>query len=95
MNQKRKFKSDKSNPTYLHEVQVQSGSKHYTLRKGQLVSVHRRPGLIAGKYEFCYAEYDSVGLRLVVEGPVARERRSRSIRQADIKAVHIKSEARS
>jgi hypothetical protein len=94
VNQKKKFKTDVPNPTYLHEVKVTSGSKTYTLRKGQLVSVHRRPGLIAGKYEFLYADQDSQGLRLVVEGPVARERRYRSIRESDVKQVHIKTEAR-
>lgn len=94
MNQKKPFKTDAPAPEYLHEVKIRSGSKTYTLRKGQWLSVHRRPGLIAGKYEFLYAQQDNAGLRLVIEGPISRERRYRSIREADVKAIHVKTSAR-
>lgn len=96
MNKKRAFKSSKPAPEFLHEIKVQSGSKTYTLAKGQLVSVHRRPGgLIAGKYEFCFAQQVNGELLINVEGPISRERRSKVIRVADIKQVHIRSQKRS
>jgi hypothetical protein len=92
MNNKRPYKSDKPQPEYLHEIAVPSGGKTYTIGKGQLVSVIRRPGLIAGKYEFTYAEYYADGsLRIHVEGPVSRERRHKVITLADIKQVHIRT----
>ena len=55
MNQKRAYKCDWK-PEFLYEVSVGSTGKKYTLTKGMWVSVSRRPGLIAGKYEFLYAE---------------------------------------
>jgi len=94
MNNKRAFKSNAPKPVFLHEIKVMSGSKTYTLGKGQLVSVHRKPGLIAGKYEFVYAEESGGDLAIHVEGPISRERRHKVIREADIKQVHIKTERR-
>lgn len=99
MNQKRKFISDAPAPEYLHEVTVTVNRRRRRLRKGMLVSVHRRPGLPAGQWEFCYAELvaagrDGVVLVLHIEGPLARKRRHRTIRVPEIKTVHIKSEPR-
>lgn len=96
MNTKRKYKTD-WHPAYLYEVQVESGSKTYTITKGTLLSVHRKPGLIAGKYVFLYAENVNGVLLLHVEGPDSRvvsERRRKILRQADIKQVHIKTRHR-
>lgn len=93
MNNKRKYKTD-FKPEFLHEIPVTSGTKTYTLVKGMLVSVHRKPGLIAGKYEFLYAEKTATDTLIVVEGPVSRivsERFRKVIRQADIKQVHLKA----
>lgn len=57
MNQKRAFKSDKPNPTYLHEVQVPSGSKTYTLRKGMEATLFPERGKKEKRrWEFMYAE---------------------------------------
>lgn len=100
MNQKRTVKvAEDLKPVYLHEVKVTSGSKTYSLGKGQLISVIRRPGLIAGKWEFLYAERCKDGvLLLTVEGPVSRvvyERRRKVIRESDIRTVHIKTGRRS
>jgi hypothetical protein len=75
----------------LSEVKVNG----YRLRKGQLVSVRRRPGLVAGRYEFRWAEYTNTGvLFLHVEGPISGARRWKTITEADIKTVHVQSEAR-
>jgi len=91
MNQKRPYRSDWK-PTFLHEVAVSSTGKTYTLTPGTQVSVIRKPGLIAGRYEFLYAERDQHGqLMLQVEGPVSRNKRRRIIRESDIKQVHIKT----
>lgn len=91
MNQKHAYHSDEPVPVFLYEIKVRSGSKTYVLGKGQLVSVIRKPGLIAGKYEFCYATEDAAGLAIHVEGPVSRERRHKVIRECDIRMVHIKT----
>lgn len=100
MNTKRTVRvPEDKKPVYLHEVKVVSGSKTYSLGKGQLVSVIRKPGLPAGKYEFLYAERCNDGILLMtVEGPVSRvvyERRRKVIRETDLKAVHIKTGRRS
>lgn len=97
MNVKRPYRPapGEVNPEYLHEVRVRSGGKTYKLAQGQLVSVVRRPGLLAGKYEFRYAEYTRDGvLLLYVDGPTSRERRRKTIRESDIKTVHIRTVAR-
>lgn len=96
MNTKRTVRvPEDKKPVYLHEVRVTSGSKTYSLGKGQLVSVIRKPGLPAGKWEFLYAERCKDGtLLLTVEGPVSRvvyERRRKMIRESDIKQIHIKT----
>lgn len=94
MNVKRKFKHDGPLPEYLYETDVSSGSKTYHITAGTLLSVSRRPGLIAGKYEFLYAERDNHGLMLHVSGPDSRivsERHRKLIREADIKQVHLKT----
>ena len=94
MNVKKPFKSDWT-PEFLHEVDVTSTGKTYRITKGTLLSVIRKPGLIAGKYEFLYAERSKDGtLLLTVEGPDSRvvaERRRKMIREADVKCVHIKT----
>lgn len=97
MNTKRPYRPGPGEvvPQYLHEVKVRSGSKTYTLAKGQHVSVGRRPGLIAGRYVFLYAEYAGEDLLLYVEGPITRAARRKTIRESDIKTVHIRTEARS
>ena len=93
MNQKRPFKSDWT-PEFLHEFDVASTGKTYRVSTGTWVSVIRRPGLMAGKYEVLYAERSKDGTLLIqVEGPVSRERRRKLIRESDIKAVHIKTRA--
>lgn len=99
MNAKRPYRTNEPKPEFLHEVKVTSGSKTYTLGKGQLVSVIRKPGLIAGRYEFIYAERSKDGtLLLTVEGPQSRlvsERRRKVIRETDLKTIHIKTGRRS
>lgn len=94
MNQKKPFKSDWK-PEFLHEVDVESGSKTYRITKGTLLSVIRKPGLIAGKYEFLYAERSKDGtLLLTVEGPDSRvvaDRRRKMIRESDVRTVHLKT----
>ena len=95
MNQKRPFKSAWK-PEFLHEVDITSTGKTYKLVPGMWVSVSRRPGLIAGKYEFLYAERTKEGVLLLqMEGPVARARRRKTIRETDIHTVHIKTRPRS
>lgn len=94
MNQKKPYKSDWT-PSFLHEVSINATGKTYSISTGTWLSVQRRPGLIAGKYEFLYAERSKDGtLLLQVEGPVARDRRRRLIREADVKTVHIKTRPR-
>jgi hypothetical protein len=91
MNQKKTYKCDWK-PEFLYEVTVSSTGKKYTLTKGMWVSVARRPGLIAGKYEFLYAEVTKDGVLLLqVTGPVSREHRVKTIRESDIKTVHLKT----
>lgn len=95
MNQKRPYKSDWK-PEFLHDIEVTSTGKNYKLVPGTWVSVIRRTGLMAGKYEFLYAERAKDGTLLIqVEGPVSRERRRKMIRESDIKQVHIKTRPRS
>lgn len=95
MNQKKPYRSTEPRPVFLYDVEVSSGSKTYRITKGTLLSVHRKPGLLAGKYELLYAERSKDGtLLLTVEGPDSRivsERRRKMIREADIKSVHLKS----
>jgi len=87
MNQKRPYRTNRPNPEYLHEIKVRSGTKTYALARGQLVSVHARVNLPGGKYEFCYAEHVGQELFLYVE----RRGLRKTIREADIKQVHIKT----
>lgn len=95
MNKKKAYKNaDETNPEYLYEADIESGSKTYRITAGTLLSVIRRPGLIAGKYEFLYAEQDNKGLLLHVSGPDSRivsERYRKILRTSDIKQVHIKT----
>lgn len=96
MNQKRPYKTD-WHPAFLYEVDVESGSKTYAITRGTLLSVYRKPGLIAGKYEFLYAERVNNVLLLHVEGPESSlvcNRRRKILRQADIRQVHIKTRNR-
>lgn len=92
MNIKTKYKSDWK-PEFLHEVTVRPGSRDYVIGVGTLISVIRKPGLLAGKYIFRYAEYSRDGtLLLTVEGPESRivsQRRMKVIRESDIKCVHL------
>ncbi|ACH62426.1 hypothetical protein PLEIONE_238 [Mycobacterium phage Pleione] len=92
MNQKRAFKTDYK-PEFLHHVIVRRGNRDMLLSKGTLLSVRRKPGLIAGKYAFLYAEHSKDGtLLLTVEGPDSRvvaDRRRKIIRESDIKVVHV------
>lgn len=94
MNTKRKFKTD-VRVEFLHEVDIESGSKTYHITKGTLVSVIRKPGLPGGKYEFLYGERAKDGtLLLTVEGRMSQpweDRRRRMIRESDIKTVHVKT----
>lgn len=92
MNKKRKFKTD-AKVEFLHEIDIKSGTKTYTLVKGMAVSVNRKPGLLPGKYEFLYAEESRDGtLVLTVEGRLSQaweDRRRRTIRVEDVKQVHL------
>ena len=91
MNQKKPYKSDWQ-PSILREFDVTATGKTYRLVPGMWVSVSRRPGLIAGKYEVLYAERCQDGTLLIqAEGPVARERRRKTIRESDIKRVHLRT----
>jgi len=92
MNAKRAYRSPRPGPTYLYEVKVRSGTKTYTLARGQLVSVHARTNLPGGKYEFIYAERDSVTTELFLY--VERRGMRKMIHESDIKQVHIKTERR-
>lgn len=94
MNQKKPYKSDWT-PEFLYEVEVTSTGKTYRLVPGMMVSVSRRPGLIAGRYEFVYAERCTDGTVLMqVKGPVTRALRIKTIRESDIKQVHVKTRPR-
>jgi len=92
MNHKRSFKTD-YRPEFLHEIAVTRVSKTYTLTKDMEVSVYPRTNLPAGRYRFRYAESTNDGQLLIyVEGPVRRSTsRIRTIRQSDIKSVHLKT----
>lgn len=87
MNQKRKYKTDWE-PEFLHEIDVSVNGKTVQLSRGAKFSVRRRVGLIAGKYEFVYAERAVGGALLIfADGPCSRERRRKMIRESDIKTV--------
>ena len=84
MNNKKPYKTDWT-PSILREFDVTATGKTYRLVPGRWVSVSRRPGLIAGKYEILYAEQCQDGTLLIqAEGPIARERRRKTIRESDI-----------
>lgn len=96
MNTKRRYHppSDHKPAEYLHEVGVTRGGKVYLITKGTLLSVNRRPGLQSGKYEFLYAERVNGTILYYVEGPdrrIVSERQRKTLREADIKTVHIKT----
>ena len=97
MNQKRPYKSDWQ-PQFLHEFDLTATGKNFRVTKGTLLSVTRRPGLIAGKYEIAYAERTADGTLLItVDGPVSRavaDRRRKMVRESDIKTVHVKTRRR-
>ena len=97
MNKKRAFKSD-VRIEYLHEVDIESGSKTYHINKHTQLSLVRAPGRPAGRYEFLYAERAKDGtLLLTVEGRMSQpweDRRRKVIREDAIKTVHIKTRVR-
>ncbi len=96
MNQKRLYRSSEPKPEFLHEVTVDRGGKKHTLRKGMWVSVNRRPNLRAGQYEFLYAEASGGVLLMYVEGPLSSrpaDRRRKTLRESDIKRIHVKTGA--
>lgn len=94
MNQKKPYRGG-CQPTFLHEFEVAATGKNYTVTKGMWVSVRRRPGLMAGQYEVIYAERASDGTLLITaDGPLSRERRRKTIRESDIKTVHVKTRPR-
>lgn len=90
MNQKRPYKSDWK-PEFLHEFDITATGKTFRVATGTWVSVTRRTGLMAGKYEINYGERAKDGTLLIqVTGPVGRtSQRYRIIRESDIKRVHI------
>lgn len=91
MNQKRPYRGGEQ-PEYLREFDVTSTGRTYRLTAGMWVSVTRRPGLMAGKYEIVYAERTKDGtLFITADGPVSRDRRRKTIRESDIKTVHLKT----
>lgn len=95
MNLKKPYRSDWT-PEFLHEFEVTATGKTYRLVPGMRVSVIRRPGLMAGKYEIAYAERAKDGTLLITaDGPVSRERRRKILRESDIKCVHVKTRPRS
>lgn len=94
MNTKTAFKTDWT-PEYLHEFDISATGKTYRVTTGMWVSVSRRPGLIAGKYEIRYGEYAKDGTLLITaEGPISRARRIKTIRETDIVCVHISTRPR-
>jgi hypothetical protein len=97
LNQKRPYKSDWE-PEFHHQVVIKRGLHQYLISVGTLISVIRKPGLIAGKYAFRYAEYSKDGtLLMTVEGPDSRivsQRRMKVIRECDIKQVHLSTRRR-
>ena len=91
MNQKKPYRTD-WRPEYLHEFDVTSTGKTFRVTKGTWVSVRRRTGLLAGRYEVAYAERTIDGTLLITaDGPLSRERRRRVLRESDIRTVHIKT----
>ena len=101
MNKKKAYRPDpgETNPEYLREIDVASGSKTYRINRGTLLSVHRRPGLRGGKYAFLYAEKTNVLTEVLihVEGPDSRivsQRYRKIIRESDIKTVHISTRSK-
>jgi hypothetical protein len=94
MNQKKPFLTDWK-PEFLHQFDITTTGKTFRVTKGTWVSVSRRPGLIAGKYEILYAErLDDGTLLIQAEGPVSRARRRKIIRESDIHTVHVKTRPR-
>lgn len=94
MNQKRPYKADWT-PEFLHEFDITSTGKTYRVVTGMWVSVSRRPGLMAGKYEIKYAERTKDGTLLIqAEGPLSRARRNKTLRESDIHTVHLKTRPR-
>lgn len=99
MNTKRKYKPGPGEtiPQHHKSFGITSGSKTYQVTAGTLVSVIRKPGLIAGKYEILYGEWANGVMLIHVSGPDSRivsERYRRIIRESDIKQVHIKTRRR-
>lgn len=95
MNQKKPYRGG-TQPEYLHEFDITSTGKTYKVFKGTWVSVKRRPGLMAGQYEIIYGEYAADGtLFIVADGPLSRERRRKTIRESDVKTVHVKTRPKS
>jgi hypothetical protein len=91
MNQKKLFKTDWT-PSILREFDVTTTGKTFRVQAGMWVSVTRRPGLMAGQYEVLYAERTPEGTLLITaDGPLSRERRRKTIRETDIKTVHVKT----
>lgn len=87
MNQKKPLRGE-ANPTYLHHVQVRSGSKTYNLHR--LMWISMRPGArtsMRGRWQFLYAE--EFGGKLLLH--VGQGGRSRIITEDDIRTVHIKT----
>ena len=64
MNQKRPYKSDWQ-PEFLKDFTVSATGKTYRVTPGTWVSVIRRTGLMAGKYEVLYAERSKDGTLLI------------------------------
>ena len=96
MNQKKPYKTDWT-PQFLHQFDVASTGKTYRVTKGTWVSVTRRPGLLPGKYEIIYAERTGDGTLLITaDGPLSRgaDRRRKTLRETDIKTVHVKTRPR-
>lgn len=94
MNQKRPYKSDWT-PEFLHEFDITSTGKTFRVTTGTWVSVGRRPGLMAGQYEIRYAERTKDGTLLIqAEGPLSRARRLKTLRESDVKTVHVKTRPR-
>lgn len=96
MNQKQKFKSGWTSP-FLKSFSLRPGGtgRAFRVGAGTEVSVRRRPNLMAGRYRVEYAEQLADGTLLIqVSGPLSREPRWRTIREADVKSVHRPRPAR-
>jgi hypothetical protein len=95
MNKKKRIRiPEDRRPVFLYEIPIVSGSKTYSLVKDMEVSVVRKPGLRAGRYQFLYAEKANIIAEtlIVVEGPMSAyvgDRRRKVIRESDIKQVHL------